>query len=192
MVGVDPYLDETVRLASGAKVSKSFAECMETQERGFDLITLNHVYEHVDDPRSVARQLCEVLAPDGVMVIRIPSIKSPHFKQYRGDWWNLHAPRHLFLYSQEAIELLFAEHGLEIIHTKCDSQADHYLYSQEYFVGITDASPLSIRNGGRGIFTGKEIEYWKEKAQSLNAALLGDWIVYYLARPGAAKATTVG
>jgi SAM-dependent methyltransferase len=46
--------------------------------RKFDLITLNHVVEHLEDPVAVLREVSALLKPDGYLVIRVPCFLSVH------------------------------------------------------------------------------------------------------------------
>lgn len=178
--GFDPFYKENTD--ENAPVQRGDLEAAQKRFGPFDVITLHHSFEHMPEPFEIAKKFEQCLAPNGKLIIRIPNVHSLHFKEYKDHWWGFHAPRHYFLYSRKAMELVFEKAGLVIKHVKCDSCLDHYLYSQEYQVGIGDASPHSLRAGGTGIFLPAEYKYWEKKAPLLNKALVGDWIVYYLER----------
>lgn len=179
-MGLDPFLEQDLVLPTGAKVLRGDLSTLSPTDKVYDVITMHHAFEHIPEPFACARQLADLLAQNGVLVLRFPHIGSYHFKQYRQHWWGIHAPRHFFLHSQKSLEIVFGQAGLEIFHVKCDSQFEHYLYSQEYQLDIANKSPFSIRSENGGIFTKSDILYWKKKAVLLNRALVGDWVVYYL------------
>jgi 2-polyprenyl-3-methyl-5-hydroxy-6-metoxy-1,4-benzoquinol methylase len=181
-VGMDPFIEKDLMLPSGGMVFSGDMKGNTHRIGLFDLITLNHSFEHIPNPAEIATLLLRHLKDDGVIVLRFPNVGSVHFKQYRENWWGLHAPRHYFLHTKKSLEEIFVPLGAEIRYVKCDSCYDHYLYSQEYELGIYDQSPYSFRRGNNGIFTNSELRYWKKKTRLLNRALVGDWIVYYIAK----------
>lgn len=180
IIGLDPFIESDIVFPTGARVYKGSLSSIHDSIGTFDVITLHHTFEHIPNPFEVAEKIAHLLNQKGVLVLRFPNIGSPHFKRYRENWWGIHAPRHYFLYSRKSLEIVFEQVGIKIYHVKCDSEYDHYLYSQEYELGIPDNSRYSIRSGSQGSFTHDEINYWKQKARLLNRALVGDWIVYYL------------
>ena len=180
IIGMDPFLKNEIVFSTGGKVVPESQFSVADWSKAFDVITMHHVFEHIDNPFGVAKTAADCLKKEGTLLLRFPNIASPHFQEYRGNWWGIHAPRRYFLHSRRSLEIVFAEVGMEIVYTKCDSEYDHYLYSQEYELDIPDNSPHSFRSGSAGVFTRNEIRYWKQKAKKLNRALVGDSIVYYL------------
>jgi uncharacterized protein (TIGR03437 family) len=70
-----------------------------------DLVIANHVFEHVEQPRHVAREISRVLKPSGVLFASIPDGFSFADNLYR--WWTGgggHIQRYTFRGFQEAIE----------------------------------------------------------------------------------------
>ena len=66
-----------------------FAECF------FDVVTFLHVLEHIQTPVLALETARYHLKPDGVLVIEVPSIRSPHFLAYEltGIKWFVRPPR---------------------------------------------------------------------------------------------------
>ena len=180
IIGMDPFLKDEIVFPTGARVIPGSRFRLSDSPNSYDVITMHHVLEHIENPFEVVRTIAGSLNKGGTLLVRIPNIGSPHFHRYRGNWWGFHAPRHFFLYSRKSLEIVLGTVGLEIVFTKCDSEYDHYLYSQEYELDIADNSPFSFRNGADGIFTRSEMRYWKEKSKRLNHALVGDSIAYYI------------
>jgi len=73
----------------------------------FDLITLNHVVEHLTDPVSVLRQASSLLTPDGVLVVVVPS--------YESVWSDFFFAEHFSHFTEKSLNLLAAFSELSII-----------------------------------------------------------------------------
>jgi SAM-dependent methyltransferase len=74
-----------------------------------EYITLNHVIEHVFDPLSDIEEAFRVLKPGGKLVMRTPNTNSLGHKEFGRDHYSLDPPRHLFLFSREAMEKLLGK-----------------------------------------------------------------------------------
>jgi len=100
-------------------------------EKYFDVITLNHVLEHFEDPLIEMKEIFRILKDDGILFIRVPNIESIQFRMTREYWLHLDVPRHLFFYSKKTLEKLlnkakfetikisypFLEYPLDILHS---------------------------------------------------------------------------
>lgn len=51
----------------------------------FDLVTINHVFEHLDDPRGAMRRLAQLISAEGRIIMEVPNIEATY-----------HAPGHVF------------------------------------------------------------------------------------------------
>ena len=61
----------------------------------FDLIDMNHVFEHVLKPREYLDYLSKFLKPDGCVPITAPNILSDDFKRDSAKWCYIHIPAHI-------------------------------------------------------------------------------------------------
>lgn len=68
---------------SGAKVIQGLYNKEMFPENSFDIIALIQVLEHIPTPISALETARYHLRPNGILVIEIPSIHSPHFLAYR-------------------------------------------------------------------------------------------------------------
>ena len=104
--GIDPFL-----VSPSERILKNIKEY--NGER-FDIITLFHSLEHIDDPLPVLIELRESLEDKGMLIVELP-IKSKYlWNLYRENYYPLDPPRHIYLYSLESLFLLFAKAGLNI------------------------------------------------------------------------------
>lgn len=77
----------------------------------FDAIRLYHVIEHIDNPSRVLQLIYSRLKPGGQLIIGTPNYNSIVRKIFGSYWYNLDAPRHLFLFSSENLIKLGEKSG---------------------------------------------------------------------------------
>ena len=61
----------------------------------FDIITINHVLEHLDDPNKNIKEVYRILKKGGKFIIGIPNSNSLAYKLFGKNWHQLDIPRHL-------------------------------------------------------------------------------------------------
>ena len=83
------------------------AECgtiwSDALDPGFDAIWMSHVIEHVHRPVEMLRRCCELLAPGRTLVAVTPNSKSWGYQVFGGAWRGLEPPRHLQVFSRQAL-----------------------------------------------------------------------------------------
>ncbi len=80
----------------------------------YDLITLNHVLEHLPDPISLVNILLEQnLASSGLIYIEVPRADSWQAKLAGKSWIHWDIPRHLTHWTEANLEAQFSKIGLE-------------------------------------------------------------------------------
>lgn len=95
----------------------------------FDVITLNHVLEHVSNPAETMQELYRILNKGGHLIIAVPITDSFAFKLFGKYWAQLDTPRHLFLFSIDNLKD-YAEHaGFEIDFIRYNSTPSFQLIS---------------------------------------------------------------
>ena len=52
----------------------------------FDVITLFHVFEHLDNPSEILDVISKILKPNGHLVMSFPNIGSNQSKRFKGNW----------------------------------------------------------------------------------------------------------
>lgn len=119
-LGMSPYGVEPNLAASQAAQAKGLNVLCGTLEDGrfpdryFDLITMNHVFEHVNDPRATLIEACRILRLGGTLIITTPNAKSLIRLLFGKYWFQLDAPRHLQIYTFGSIVWLAQQARLEI------------------------------------------------------------------------------
>jgi len=86
----------------------------------FDVISIWHVFEHIQDPCMLLSVIEKIIKPQGVLIIEVPNFASLQAIIGRGKWFHLDAPRHLFHYKQSTITNLLERYNFVVnkIRTK--------------------------------------------------------------------------
>ena len=90
---------------------------LETINRKFDVITMWHVFEHVQDLNKRIVNISQLLNKNGIIIIAVPNINSPDSKFYKKYWAALDVPRHLYHFSEESMRIFLSNHNMEIIES---------------------------------------------------------------------------
>lgn len=177
-MGIDPYIDLDCIIEDSLVVKKS--EIKDIHQK-FDLITFHHSFEHINEQLETLMHVKAILKPGGKILIRIPTVSSWAFEEYQEAWFQLDAPRHLFLHSHKSIKILAEQAGLRIIDLWCDSSETQFIASEQYRIGMTLLDPKSYQvNKKNSIWSKEMIKKFKEKARQANKALKGDQICIVL------------
>lgn len=115
VTGVEP--NEGAITNAAKKGIELFPELSAVPGEQFDVITLWHVLEHLPDLENQITALVSLLKPDGVLVIAVPNYKSYDATYYKEFWAAYDVPRHLWHFSQSAIQRLFAPRGYGVVET---------------------------------------------------------------------------
>ena len=109
----------------------------EFQNQKFDVITLWHVLEHVEQISDYITKLKELLTENGRLVIAVPNYKSYDAKHYKEYWAAFDVPRHLWHFSQNSIHKIFSEESM-LVEKTVPMKFDAYyvsLLSEKYKTG---------------------------------------------------------
>ncbi len=77
----------------------------------FDVISLWHVMEHIQNLDSFWERLSLLLEESGVLIIAVPNIKSYDAEYYGNNWAAYDVPRHLWHFSPTTIQQIGKKHG---------------------------------------------------------------------------------
>ena len=116
--GVEPSEDAKAIAAKRIKAQILASEELEQiPDESFDIITMWHVLEHVDDIRWQVAQLQRLIKRDGRIIIAVPNHKSYDAAYYNEKWAAYDVPRHLNHFSKETIVKIFKTNGLNLVET---------------------------------------------------------------------------
>lgn len=77
----------------------------------FEVITLWHVMEHLENLNGVWQRLYELLAKKGVLIVAVPNSSSYDAKRYGEYWAAYDVPRHLWHFTPHTMQRLASRQG---------------------------------------------------------------------------------
>ena len=86
-------------------------------DKKFEIITLWHVLEHVENLEEYISTLEKLLTKNGTLIIAVPNYKSYDANYYSKFWAAFDVPRHLWHFSETSISKLFAPVNLKVEKT---------------------------------------------------------------------------
>lgn len=113
-VGVEISRDGAERAAArpGLTVYNKPLEDCALPPKSFDLITLWHSIEHVEDPKALLTLVATLIKDDGVVFLAFPNAESWDFRLFGARWFHLDPPRHLHYFSPSTMAKLLEQCGL--------------------------------------------------------------------------------
>ena len=84
----------------------------------FDVITLWHVLEHLDDFNLYLERMLEQLEPRGSLVIALPNCNAYDARHYKEYWAGYDVPRHLWHFTPSTLQYLAKKHRLKVYKMK--------------------------------------------------------------------------
>jgi len=166
LAGYEPYGPGTVDYRNGVTIVDTLSSLARPR---FDVVFLNHAFEHLPDPDRGLEEILPLLDREGSLVLRMPFADSFAWHTYRGDWVQLDAPRHVVLHTAASIRILGERHGLEVVRAYRDSTARQFTGSEQYRRDIPLRDPRAA-----SLFSADEVAEFGRQAAVLNAAGDGD------------------
>ena len=169
LTGCDPFIEKDLSYENGVKIFKKSVHDISGE---FDIIMLNDSFEHMVDPHETFESLEKILAEGGIIKMTLPIYPNFTFDMYKENWYQLDAPRHIFLHSRKSLEHLAKMHGLRLVQMVYDSNDSAVFRSFLYTKGITfwKQDPKDIQK----YFTKKEIFDINKKIVEANKKGYGD------------------
>ena len=115
-VEMDPAAAYRARVHLGLNVITGPAETAlsDLPANGFDVVTMWHVLEHLDDPRGVLAEVRRVLKPNGRFLIEVPNFESIWAKLFRENWFPIEYPFHRFHFTPQTLRHILASAGFAV------------------------------------------------------------------------------
>lgn len=102
----------------GLEVDCGAVEDQRYPAAAFDAVTLNHVIEHVPDPLATVAECRRLLKPGGRLLMFTPNAASLAHGIFGRDWRGLEPPRHLHLFSPDAMRRLLQKAGFADVNIR--------------------------------------------------------------------------
>jgi len=119
----------------GLKVINSSLDKVNLPPEYFEIITLWHFIEHLDDPFGALVLLKKCLQKDGILVVEVPNEFNSLFMRLRGiKYWRKEPitspPRHLFYLTPATLKCLLQKSGYRVIKVETENFSNEKFWSK--------------------------------------------------------------
>jgi 2-polyprenyl-3-methyl-5-hydroxy-6-metoxy-1,4-benzoquinol methylase len=118
----------------------------------FDAIAMNHVIEHVADPRGLIDECKRILKKDGALVVITPNSTGRLHRIYGQDWRGLEPPRHLHLFSITSLSRFLTTIGFSEVKALTTVHGAPYIWLASHELRRNGAHAMGTSPG-----TGKRV-----------------------------------
>ena len=80
----------------------------------FDVIVMNHVIEHLENPVGALQKIYKLLKPGGTFIIGTPNFDSAAARRYGSNFRLLHDPTHISLFSSDSMHRCLRDQNFKI------------------------------------------------------------------------------
>lgn len=117
MAGIEssPVAAQFANEKLGVNVSCGTIESIELPDHSYHSISLFHVLEHINDPRSCLKKLKRALKPNGLLAIEVPNVNSLPARLRKQSWHGYVLPYHLWHFSLAAVTKLLDQSGFSVL-----------------------------------------------------------------------------
>lgn len=175
--GIDAFLAGEVSFA-GRIIARPGR--IEDAAGSYRLIMFHHSLEHMPDQQAALAEAKRLIGNDGRILIRVPTCSSAAWREYRENWVQLDAPRHLYLHSRESLRRLAAQQDLRVERMTDDSGSFQFWGSEQYRRGIALIDPRGHGKNHR-LFNQTDMKAFARRAEALNRKGEGDQVSLVLA-----------
>lgn len=146
LVGVEP-VKEAARIAQEANldVYDCTLEKASLEPESFDLIVMNHVLEHLPNPREISNVAFSLLKKGGYFVGELPCADCAERKIFGKYWQGFHLPRHLTWFSKRQLKEFLLDIGFNEVSCTPQPQPGNWIKSTKNFL-IAKNYPKVWRN----------------------------------------------
>jgi 2-polyprenyl-3-methyl-5-hydroxy-6-metoxy-1,4-benzoquinol methylase len=129
----DPAVARRVRDRYGLQVDVGDLEGLHYSAGAYDVIAMSQVIEHVHEPLALLKECRRVLRPGGRIVLSTPNAAGLAHRRYGRYWRGLEPPRHLHIFTPNALAECMRASGLqvELLQTLSAESAGIYRASDE-------------------------------------------------------------
>jgi 2-polyprenyl-3-methyl-5-hydroxy-6-metoxy-1,4-benzoquinol methylase len=117
VLGVEPFYQccRYAREELGVEVKNAILETADLPDESFDVVLLNHVIEHLDNPLGTLREVNRVLKPGGHFVIETPRYDSLMFKLMGRRERSVSCGGHIYFFTTQSLRNLYEAAGFSTV-----------------------------------------------------------------------------
>ena len=91
-------------------IQTGFLQNTQLEENSFEMVTLWHVFEHMDNPADILKKVHSFLVTDGLLVIEVPNIEATCLSPY-----NTFHTAHLYNFNQSTLSRMAERAGFTVV-----------------------------------------------------------------------------
>ena len=179
LFGCDPFIKEDIHYGKRVNIKKCDITAMEG-DGTFDLIRMSDSFEHVINPIEVLENARRLLKDNGYIWISLPIYPNIAFDMFGPYWYQLDAPRHIFIHSINSLRYLADKCDLSIVNVEYNSNPGQVIMSFFYQQGILYNEITNELIGQK--FPNSEVEKLYELSEEANKKGIGDHAIIWLSR----------
>ncbi|MBF6557979.1 MAG: methyltransferase domain-containing protein [Acidimicrobiales bacterium] len=84
----------------------------------YHVVSMNHVLEHVIEPRTMLERAHDLLRPGGHLIGQLPTVTSWESRLFGRNWGGYHYPRHLQIPSRSGLANLLKDLGFQTVRVR--------------------------------------------------------------------------
>jgi 2-polyprenyl-3-methyl-5-hydroxy-6-metoxy-1,4-benzoquinol methylase len=111
-----------------------YFEAKDFERESFDYVTMDQVFEHVEDPFDTLTGVYSILKPDGRLVISTPNAAGWGATLFRKRWVNWHIPYHNHFPSKRSMRLIAERTGFSLLRMKTVTRSEWFTYQLAHLV----------------------------------------------------------
>jgi 2-polyprenyl-3-methyl-5-hydroxy-6-metoxy-1,4-benzoquinol methylase len=134
-VDFDARAVETAR-GRGLTVAQGTMAAQHYAGATFAAIVMNHVMEHVHDPRAEFDECFRLLEPGGRLVVVTPNAQSWLHRTFGRNWRGLEPPRHIQVFTRAALGQLATACGFQVQHLATTPKQAAFFFAASRSVAV--------------------------------------------------------
>jgi 2-polyprenyl-3-methyl-5-hydroxy-6-metoxy-1,4-benzoquinol methylase len=119
----------------------------------FDAVVMNHVIEHVWNPRALLRECRRILKPGGRLVCITPNAAAWCHALFESDWRGLEPPRHLHIFTKRSLHCLTQSSDWISLEVRSTIASTHYMAWASSKLKLDGQYSMNMRPGAMGEIT---------------------------------------
>ena len=143
------YSAEVAEVARGKGINTmagSF-EDIELPDVDFDLVSMQHVLEHVTDPRLSLAKSFQILNKGGQLIGELPNYDSWDARLFGRYWGGGHAPRHIWHFTPKTLKRALEQEGFSSVRVYAALHTGHWACSIQNFLRRNRFDDAGLTNG---------------------------------------------
>lgn len=178
LFGCDPYVEDDIDYGNRVHIKKAAIQELEGIQI-YDIIRFGDSLEHMVDPVDALENARRLLKPRGCIAVNIPIFPNIAYDMFGVDWFQIDAPRHIFIPSRKTLEYFEKKCGLRIVRINYNSSMMQITSSYLYEKGV----PLYLHNHLeilRAYFSEQEMVEICKTCAECNKNEYGDHVEIYM------------